>query len=161
MEFARQIAFTYGVNAAEQCRTLCMNWDEVTRLGRHPLVTIAGHTVTHPVLSRLPMRDALDEMSDSASRIAEMTGTRPAHFSYPIGSPEAAGTREFGLAREVGFATAVTTRAGVLHGEHADYLTALPRISVNGAFQRLRYVNVLLSGVATALANGFRRVDAA
>jgi hypothetical protein len=40
-------------------------------------------------------------------------------------------------------------------------LQALPRISVNGEFQRLRYLEVLLSGAPTALMNRFRRVSAA
>jgi hypothetical protein len=40
-------------------------------------------------------------------------------------------------------------------------MTALPRMSMNGAFQRLRYFDVLLSGAPTALLNRFRRVDAA
>jgi hypothetical protein len=40
-------------------------------------------------------------------------------------------------------------------------MTALPRIPVDGDYQRMRYLRVLLSGSAIALWNKFRRVDAA
>jgi peptidoglycan/xylan/chitin deacetylase (PgdA/CDA1 family) len=88
-------------------------------------------------------------------------GVRPQHLAYPVGDPTSAGPREFRIAAELGFRTAVTTRPGVIFGEHRDHLTALPRISVNGDFQSRRYLKVLLSGAATGLWNGFRRVNAA
>ena len=43
----------------------------------------------------------------------------------------------------------------------ADHLTALPRVSLNGNYQYTRVLPVLTSGAATAMWNGFRRVDAA
>jgi peptidoglycan/xylan/chitin deacetylase (PgdA/CDA1 family) len=157
----REIAFGYGVDMANQCGELCMGWDELAEMAADPLVTIGAHTVSHPILAKLPAEAVRAEMAGSVRRIEEKLGVRPAHFSYPVGGPDAAGPREFVIAGEVGFKTAVTTHPGVLFANHARHLHALPRISVNGEFQRRRYIDVLLSGAPTALMNGFRRVDAA
>jgi peptidoglycan/xylan/chitin deacetylase (PgdA/CDA1 family) len=157
----RALAETYGIDMAGICRELCMGWDEIAAFAGSPLVTIGAHTVTHPMLAKLSKGEARREMTDGARAIAARLGHMPAHFSHPVGAPDAAGPREFALAAGAGFKTAVTTRPGVLYPEHAHHLTALPRISVNGEFQRLRYLDVLLSGAPTMLMNRFRRVDAA
>ena len=156
-ELARQ----HGVQPGGGCADLCMTWAEIAGLAADPLVTIGAHTVNHFMLRKASDEVVRHEMRQSADAIAEHLGRRPAHFSYPVGDPTSAGPREFRIAKELGFATAVTTRPGVLFPEHRDHLTALPRISLNGEFQRLRYVDVLTSGAATALWNGFKRVDAA
>jgi len=88
-------------------------------------------------------------------------GMRSQDLVYPMGDPTSAGPREFRIAAELGFKTAVTMRPGVLFKAHRDYLTALPRISVNGEFQQQRYLKVLMSGAGTAFWNRFRRVSAA
>jgi peptidoglycan/xylan/chitin deacetylase (PgdA/CDA1 family) len=157
----RDIAGRCGVDIEKLRRDACMDWDEISRLATDPLVTIGAHTVTHPILAKLTTDEARAEMIDGARAIEAKLGSAPVHFSYPVGTQDAAGPREFALTAEVGFTTAVTTRPGVLFGEHGRHLMALPRISVNGEFQRLRYLDVLLSGAPTALMNGFRRVDAA
>jgi peptidoglycan/xylan/chitin deacetylase (PgdA/CDA1 family) len=157
----RDLAARHGVDVAGTCDELCMTWTELMQLARDPLVTIGAHTVNHVMLAKASESDVRREMGQSANVIEAALGRRPAHFSYPVGDPTSAGPREFAIARELGFATAVTTRPGVLFPEHRDHLTALPRISLNGEFQRLRYVEVLTSGAATALWNGFKRVDAA
>ena len=84
---------------------------------------------------------------------------RPGRITY--GGRDLVGPREFRIASELGYKTAVTTRPGVLFAAHDRHMTALPRLSLNGEYQAARYVKVLMSGAATALFNGFRRVDAA
>ncbi len=150
-----------GVDTAAQCRELCMGWEELAGLAADPLVTIGSHTVGHPFLAKCDAPAALREMTESRAAIEAKLGVRPEHFAYPVGAPDAAGAREFALAAQAGYKTGVTTRAGVIFADHAEHPTALPRLSVNGEFQQLRFVDVLLSGTATALLNRFRRVDAA
>jgi len=157
----RDLAARYDVDVRAFCRELCMSWPEIAQLAADPLVTIGAHTVSHSRLSKLGEEAARAEMRSSAAIIEAALGTRPRHFAYPVGDPASAGPREFALASEFGFKSAVTTRPGVLFPEHRDHLTALPRISLNGEFQQSRYVQVLLSGAATAFRNNFRRVDAA
>ena len=150
----REIASHAGVDTAAQCREACLSWGELRELARDPLVTIGAHTIRHPVLARLRAHEARAEMDGGARRIEMRLGIRPAHLAYPVGSAAAAGEREFGLAAEAGFKTAVTTRPGVLSAGHARHLLALPRLSVDGEFQRLRYLDVLLSGAGMALWSG-------
>ena len=157
----RDLATRYDVEIAAFCRDLCMSWSEIEELARDPLVTIGAHTVNHVRLKKVSEKTARAEMRQSAAVIESAFGKRPAHLSYPVGDATSAGPREFAIARELGFKTAVTTRPGVLFPEHREHLTALPRISLNGEYQQLRYVEVLLSGAATAVLNRFRRVDAA
>ncbi|TIU59623.1 MAG: polysaccharide deacetylase, partial [Mesorhizobium sp.] len=73
--------------------------------------------------------------------------------AYPYGYASAVGGREVGFARDAGYASAVTTRHGVLRAEHAGFLQALPRISVNGRYQSVAHIRTMLSGVTTPLAN--------
>ena len=160
-EVVRRLAAFYHVDIAAFCTELCMDWSELAQLAADPLVTIGAHTVNHPILRRLPKEAARSEMDLGRSVIEAALGVRPAHLSYPFGDRGASAAREFAIAAELGFKTAVTARPGVLFRKHNQCLTALPRITVDGNYQRVRYLRVQLSGAATALRNGFRRVDAA
>jgi peptidoglycan/xylan/chitin deacetylase (PgdA/CDA1 family) len=157
----RDLAACYSVDIAAFCNDLCMDWREIAELAADPLVTIGAHTVNHPMLAKLPEKAVRSEMDLSRSVIEATLGKRPMHLSYPVGDPTSAGPREFRIAAELGFATAVTTRPSVVFREHRKHMTALPRISLHGEYQQLRYVRMLLSGSATAMWNGFRRSEAA
>jgi peptidoglycan/xylan/chitin deacetylase (PgdA/CDA1 family) len=138
-----------------------MSWDELKPFADEPLVTIGAHTVTHSNLALQAREIAAQEMTTSRARIENALQRSVVDLAYPYGDRAAAAAREFALARSAGFQTAVTTRPGMIFPECADHLTALPRVSLNGNYQDTRILPVLTSGAATAMWNGFRRIDAA
>ena len=161
LEAVRELTARYRVDSAAICDSLCMSWEEIRALAADPLVTIGAHTVNHVMLAKACDTVARSELKMGSAVLEAALGAAPRHLAYPYGDATAAGPREFAIAAELGFKTAVTTRPGVLFPEHAETLTALPRISINGEFQRGRYVDVLLSGTGTALWNGLRKLSAA
>ena len=150
-----------GIDEMGISRELCMGWDELRGFAADPLVTIGAHTMSHCNLARQSELGAADEMRLSRTRIEDALQRPALHLAYPYGDKLAAGGREFALAKTLGFRTAVTTRPGMIFADNAAQLTALPRVSLNGNYQDTRFLPVLTSGAATAIYNGFRRVDAA
>lgn len=154
----RDLARTVGVDPEAPRRETLMTWEEVRVAARHPLVTIGAHSLHHYNLRRLPDEDALREIADAASVLAIELGETPRHMAYPYGYSWAVGEREVRLAAEAGFASAVTTRHGLLQPAHGANLHALPRLSVNGRYQRVAHIRTMLTGVTTPLVNGGRIV---
>jgi peptidoglycan/xylan/chitin deacetylase (PgdA/CDA1 family) len=138
-----------------------MSWDELRSFADNPLVTVGAHSITHCNLAQQSEAVAKDELAVGRARIEAALQRPVMHLAYPYGDKHAAGAREFALADASGYKTAVTTRPGMVFPESAAHLTALPRVSLNGNYQDARILPVLTSGAATAMWNGFRRVDAA
>ncbi|MDP4003046.1 polysaccharide deacetylase family protein [Methylobacterium sp. NEAU K] len=156
-DLCAQADFAPGRVASE----LCLSWDALRDLARDPAVTIGAHTVSHPMLAKHDPATAAREIVAGRARIEAELGLTVRHFSYPVGDPTSAGPREFAMARENGFATAVTTRPGHLFPEHAGHLHALPRVSVNGCHQSRAALAGLLSGVPFLAWNRGRRLNVA
>lgn len=157
--FIRDLCQRSGIDLAKICDREAMQWHEVRRMADDPLATIGAHTVDHFALAKLGPEEATHELTRSRERIAEATGRTPEFFCYPYGDPGSAGPRDFDLAARAGYRAAFTTRKGMLFPEHARHLHALPRVSLNGDYQALRYVDLYLSGAPFALWNRLRRVD--
>ncbi len=147
-----------GIDFSPPRPGVLMAWPVLVRLAAHPLATIGAHTIHHVNLCELPAAAARDEMAQSVSVLGAALGRTPRHFAYPYGNAAVVGEREIALAGELGFASAVTTRHGVLLPGHGRHLLALPRISVNGRFQNLGRMGAMLSGLTTPLANRGRRL---
>ncbi|TPJ46892.1 polysaccharide deacetylase family protein [Mesorhizobium sp. B2-4-10] len=154
----RELAHANGVDAGRPRVDTLMTWSEIRAIAAHPLVTIGAHTINHSNLKRLSEADARHEIVGVKSILRAELGEEPRHFAYPYGYASAVGCREVGFVRDAGYTSAVTTRHGVLRAEHAGFLHALPRISVNGRYQNLAHIRTMLSGVTTPLANAGKMV---
>lgn len=71
---------------------------------------VGGHTLTHPILSKLPAEQARREIAGCAAWLEQVTGRAPKTFAYPNGRP---GTdfdsSHEAMVAEAGFAVAVST----------------------------------------------------
>ena len=157
--FVRELCDGIGFVPDALCSDLMMNWAEIRQLAADALVTIGAHTRRHYALAKLTLAEARAEIGESVRRLEREIGKPCLHFSYPYGDAASAGPREFALVKELGLKTGVTTRKGLIHPRHASELTALPRVSLNGDYQKRRYVKVLLSGAPFALINAVQRAS--
>jgi peptidoglycan/xylan/chitin deacetylase (PgdA/CDA1 family) len=82
-----------------------MTWD-MAREMQDAGMAIGGHTVDHPVLSRLPREGQREEIEGCAARLREELGAEMGMFSYPVGLPDCfdRNTRELLEERDVRFA---------------------------------------------------------
>jgi len=150
------LAARYGVDMEQVCTEHCMDWEELLALARDDLVTIGAQTVDHLILGKFSEQAVRSDIDMGRAVLESALGRRPEHLAYPYGDAGTVGPREFRIARDLGFKTAVTTRPGVLRRRHARRLTELPRFSLTGDAQSARYVRLLAAGVATPLWRGLR-----
>lgn len=155
-----RLAEMAGVDPWALPAALCCDWSELAEQAADPLCTIGAHTISHPRLATLPAEAAREEMAQSRDVIRVRLGVETRHIAYPVGDPTSATRREFDAAKALGFESGVTTRPGMLFPEHGDDMLALPRVSVNGGWQRLEVLDILLSGAPFALWNRGKRLAA-
>lgn len=155
-----RFAESYHVDSRALCRSMGSTWDTLRKAAKDPLFHVGAHTISHPMLSRLPEEEARREIFGSRERIQSELDVYVEHFAYPYGYDQACGKREFEIVADLGFKSAVTTKPGVLMPCHGKAPWCLPRASLNGHYQNDGMVDSLVSGVPFFLANGFRRVSA-
>jgi peptidoglycan/xylan/chitin deacetylase (PgdA/CDA1 family) len=158
---SRALSDCHDVDLAAMCADLVMTWDDIRMLAADPLVTVGAQTKAHYALANLSTEKAVSEMRGSADVIEHELGTRPTHLSFPYGDEGSVGGRDFALAKELRFKTAVTMRKGVLSEADACQLTALPRVLLNGDYQSLAYTALYLSGATFMLRSRWQQARAA
>lgn len=141
------LAARHGIDDLAIVDRLVMTADELRVLAAHPLASLGAHTVSHRALGLLSDDVVLTELNESADYVAAIAGKRPASFAYPYGDGRSVTAKTISLAEQAGLPIAVTTTAGTLTPQHRQALSSLPRISLNGFYQKTRYVSALASGI--------------
>ena len=91
-------------------------------------MTIGAHTMSHPLLSQLPLDLAGGEVVDCRARLEAALQTRVWAFAYPFGDAASVTPQVLALPQEAGYAAAFLNFGGGLGANLPPY--ALPRIHV-------------------------------
>jgi len=104
-----------------------LNWDELRALARAG-ASIAAHTHTHPILSRVSLEDAIFEIHTSQQMVQEEIGTALPVFAFPDGKPQAYTAELVNFLSTEGFKLVFTMVEGRAHLASGKIL--LPRLAV-------------------------------
>lgn len=108
-----ELVAAIGEHATALPDDLMMRSDQVQALSRAGM-TIGGHTVTHPILTRISDDQARQELADGKQHLEKLLGKPVTLFAYPNGKPgQDYGPQHARMAQELGFRAAVTTAPGV------------------------------------------------
>jgi peptidoglycan/xylan/chitin deacetylase (PgdA/CDA1 family) len=100
-----------GIEEPVTCEGLMLGWDDIRIMSEHR-VTFGAHTVTHPILSKLPTRQLKREIRESKATIESKLNMPVKHFAYPVGRREDFTDDVKNELRDAGFECAVTTIFG-------------------------------------------------
>jgi peptidoglycan/xylan/chitin deacetylase (PgdA/CDA1 family) len=107
-----------------------MTTEELGALTNERLCTIGAHSLTHPVLSKVPY--SRQEIIQSKKQLERLIKREVQHFAYPYGGPHAVSYKNLCEVKEAGFITAVSTVESKINYISSINKLYLPR--VNGSF---------------------------
>jgi peptidoglycan/xylan/chitin deacetylase (PgdA/CDA1 family) len=156
----QQVFQNYDISFRAKTSELSLTWEQIREMSKDPLVEIGAHTIHHHALNKLPESAVQEEMEGSRDRIESEIGKKVEHFSYPFGTRNEAGEREFEMAKQCGFKTSTTTSAANIFPEHKNLLEQLPRIAINQKRDNdnINYLSLWLNGTLPCLLNKFKRI---
>jgi peptidoglycan/xylan/chitin deacetylase (PgdA/CDA1 family) len=146
--FLEQLAAAIGCERCDvsDAEGVWMTW-EMAREMHAAGMTIGGHTVSHPLLARLPVERQREEIAVCARRLREEIGVEMRWFAYPVGSRDTFTRATQDVLRDCGVELAFSYYGGFARPSRWNPLD-VPRVHVDRKLApRLLY---------TALAGGRR-----
>ena len=127
-DFLSRLPGELDIAPPRQDERMHVSWDEVREMARHG-IEFGGHTVTHPILSRVREDRLEEEVRQSKRDIEERLGATAFAFSYPVGDDSSYGDAARRAVARAGYRYAVSYREGTADASTSDRY-ALPRIHV-------------------------------
>lgn len=119
----------FGLPAeAFRVEDLMLSWEQLTALASDG-IEIGAHTMSHPILTRVPEQEAVREIAMSRKRLEERLGIPVRHFAYPNGRAPDVSVGIRGLVEAAGFRSACTALLGINRPVEDRFL--LKRIDAN------------------------------
>jgi len=88
-----------------------LSWSQIREMHAAG-IEFGSHTVTHPILSRIPRDEMMKEVRESKQRLAEQLNANVVSFAYPNGRTSDYNDETKAALRQCGYSYAVTTCAG-------------------------------------------------
>lgn len=127
----------------KEAEDLWMTWDMIREMTESGMC-FGGHTVHHPVLSRLSESKQWEEIQNSGQRIEQETGKFPVVFSYPVGGPSAFTETTRTLCKKAGYLYSFSYYGGYSSFSDQDHdHYDMPRIPVEMETSPSRFRSLL------------------
>ncbi|WP_421091223.1 polysaccharide deacetylase [Pseudochrobactrum sp. MP213Fo] len=141
------LAQANNIDSLKLTKDLIMDVNELAALADNKFAHLGAHTASHFNLKRTnPMRRK-EEIITSAEWLKHQLNVVPQSFAHPYGWTTAVSPCSCAAVYEAGFSIAVTTQPGMLSPDCLAQPQAFPRVSLNGYFQKQRYIEALITGI--------------
>jgi len=98
----------------ESVRNRMLTWEQIREM-HSAGIEFGSHTVSHPILSRIPRDELVKELRESRRELCDRLGTPISLFAYPNGHASDYNNEVKAVIRDSGYLCAVTSRAGFNH----------------------------------------------
>lgn len=116
------------IKPTDQQPPCSLSFEDVYALAQGELVEIGAHTVTHPILSTLPLAAQWKEIYKSKAYLEDILRRPITSFAYPYGRQCDYTAETITIVQEAGFNCACTNASGII-GKDTNYFQ-LPRIQM-------------------------------
>ena len=116
VKILEEVLESLGLNGkGEGISRTMLNWDEVKEMVANG-ITFGSHSHTHPILSKMPLEEAKEEICLSKKIIEQNLGIEVKHFAIPNGGKDDFSDVLRDYCREIGFESVVTLIYGNNYG---------------------------------------------